>query len=199
MTTSVHPDQAVRRRRFHLHCSCGATIASSEATATCSECGSVVTFRGATFLRKDLITYIRLVGKELPLIVGWPLFIALSGYFAGIEGAILAFIASAIAFGIYKADVSSPRRQASRASDPTMRYRWMGRLILVAATFLVLVYSIPASNYHEWMAIAKHPKPHDCDFAVPPFGDKHCRYEASFTTSSEGGGKLTVDWNRMSD
>ena len=80
-----------------------------------------------------------------------------------------------------------------------MRYRWMGRLILVAATFLVLVYSIPASNYHEWMAIAKHPKPHDCDFAVPPFGDKHCRYEASFTTSSEGGGKLTVDWNRMSD
>ncbi len=80
-----------------------------------------------------------------------------------------------------------------------MRYRWMGRLILVAATFLVPGYSIPGSNYHEWIAVAKHPKPHDCDLAVPPFGEKHCHYEPSFTTSQEGGEDLSVTWNRIID
>jgi hypothetical protein len=131
------------------------------------------------------------VSKELLLIIGWSLFVALMGYFEGMGGAILALIAIVIAFAI--------RKPAQMSPDPNLRYRWIGRTILVTATLLALVYLAPGSNYEEWMAVARHPKPHDCDFATWPLGDKHCHYEPSFTTSREGGEDLSVNWNRLSD
>jgi hypothetical protein len=195
----IHPEGPIRRRRFHLHCSCGASFTSSESTATCSECGTTVTFRPATLLQHKRIVAIRFLSKELLLIIGWSLFVALMGYFAGMGSAILALFATVIAFAIRKPDFSRSRMPARMSPDPNVRYRWMGRTILVTATLLALVYLAPGSNYEEWMAVARHPKPRDCDFAAWPFGDKHCHYEPSFNPSSEGGEKLTVNWNRMSD
>jgi hypothetical protein len=199
VTTSIYPDRAVRRRRFHLHCSCGATIASNEPTATCNECGSIVSYRRASLLKADSIAIIRSVGKEIVPIIGWPVIVALVGYLAGIGGAILAVIASLIAFGMRKTDFSRARRTVQMSPDPNMRYRWIGRVFLVLAIFLALGYSVPGSNYQEWLAVAKHPRPRNCDFAAWPFGDKHCHYEPSFNPSSEGGEKLTVNWNWVSD
>ena len=199
MATNLHPGRPARRRKFHLHCSCGATVTSSDSTLVCPECGKAVTFRGTTRVWRRAVGLIPLVVKELPLTVGWPVLIALIGYFAGIEGAILGLIASLIVLGVYRADVSSARRGTSQSKDPTMRYRLMGRLILVGAVFVALGYSVPASNYEQWMAIAKHPKPRDCEFPARPFGDKHCHYEPSFASPSNGSDGLIVSWIRESD
>jgi hypothetical protein len=45
MTSAVGVERVVKRRRFHLHCACGAAVASSEKTAICTDCGETITFR----------------------------------------------------------------------------------------------------------------------------------------------------------
>ena len=43
--TSESTVKHVAKRRYHLHCSCGATIVTGKKTANCPDCGKTVVFR----------------------------------------------------------------------------------------------------------------------------------------------------------
>jgi len=47
--------ERVAKRRYHLHCSCGATVVTGERTATCPDCGQIVMFRRDLRRRKHTL------------------------------------------------------------------------------------------------------------------------------------------------
>ena len=57
-------------------------------------------------------------------------------------------------------------------------------------------YGIPESQ------VVIQPKPHGCDFADAPLGDKHCHYERKKEIAKDEHGRVTsvyVYWNKIED
>ncbi len=84
MTTAISTERAVQRKRFHLHCACGATIIASKRTAACTACDRTIRFRGTWRVRQ------RLGALELRRIL----------LLAGVVVGFLVFVQTFVAFGL---------------------------------------------------------------------------------------------------
>jgi hypothetical protein len=199
MTSALGVEHVVRRkRRFHLHCACGATIVTNERTATCTDCGETISFHRGRQLRQHWNPRPhKQVAQELVLILGGLLLSVVILYLFGLGWAIFAFVVAACAFG------TGTRQRTGHhpeISDHAKGYRYLGLASLLFAAFLAFAPIIASDAFQERLAVLNAPKPSDCDWTLTPLGDKHCHYESSVSHLSDRHGEhINVEWHRVDD
>ena len=193
MTSTVAVGNSVKRRRFHLHCACGAIVRGREKTATCPNCGERVSFRRKIYAQPELL---RSLAQELLVDFG-----SLGMFLLGWH--LLGFAASVLMLGLVVLTLSlrtsSPRLGTHHwiVPDYQRRYRWFGRVVLLFAASSAIGYSVlPGKTFREQATFLITPEPHYCDWTWAPFGDKHCHYEPSFFHRDNG---ITIEWHRVND
>lgn len=192
MASDVGVEHPVKRRRFHLHCACGATVASSEKTATCTACGEPVRFHARRSHRQQRSGEENPAAQELLLILGGLLLFALVSFSVGLGWAILASILIAAGVG-GRSTRPSPHRAAPNYER---KHLYVGLLILLFPALLILIPVLSSNAVQERFAVLNTPKPADCDWSTTPFGAKHCHYESTVQHRS---GEIIVTWNRVAD
>jgi len=186
----------VLRRRFHLHCVCGATVVTSHIPAACPDCGQRVTFHRRRWFGHHWDSQLRPVAQELFFYFGAVIFFLLAWHLFNFAFAVFLATLVALVASIRGSRSDHHSRQAA-ASDSGSRFRWAGRLFFLLTAFFIFGYAIPGANYREQVAFLAAHKPPYCDWAWSPMGDKHCHYESSFT--HDAAGRVTVEWHRVED
>ena len=184
-----------KRRRFHLHCACGATVTSSGKTAICPDCGGTIKFHRRWWHVRHPSTEENPAAKELFLILCGLLLFALASGLLGLGWAIV--FAVVITAGIRG---SKTQRSPERAvPNYEKKYLYVGLLILMFSALLALIPVISSNVVRERLALLSSPKPRDCDWDTRPLGDKRCHYEPTFNNVNEPGRDVTVEWRRVID
>jgi hypothetical protein len=198
MTAATIGVERSRRRRFHLHCSCGSTVATSEKTAICTDCGQFIAFRRRR--RWRYASELRTVGQDLLLISGCALILIL--VFCLFDPGWVIMLAMMVLAAAGSRHNFAPRPTWHRHATPdySRQFRCLGWLIL---TFVVLVTFSPTLRLdaiRERIAILSTPQPPDCYWSSRPIGDKRCHYESSISRVTDSKGEhLVVEWRRIEE
>ena len=177
MTSDIGVGQVVEQP-FLFHCSCGATIETTEKEEICPDCG-------------ETIAVVRCVptssGKK------YTLRISKHRCDTNIEPLLWPPVLQPRAIAL-------PTRHHHEEPDHEKKLLRSGLLILLLAAFSIIAYSVPAETYQEWIALVKTPKPSDCDWSIAPLGGKYCHYESSFYhVNDRKGDHVVVTWQRVND
>lgn len=202
MTSAIGVEHSHRRRRFHLHCACGATVVTSDKTAICTACGQPLVFHGRRRHRHTQSWSLALPKQalqELLLILGALILGALVLFVVfNLLGLGWAIIASLLVAGLASALRQQPTPRTGHhpaIPDYEKRYLHLGLLFLLFALFIASIPIISSDAFQERLAVLNTPKPSDCDW-----GDKHCHYESSVSHFSDQNGEhIIVKWYRVND
>ena len=200
MTSDIDSDlglEKVVERQFLFHCSCGAAIETSETMVTCGECGETIEIRRRVPTPKGTKYTLRISKHRRdvpPEPFSGPLVLRPSASWQPTAHRQEALDRHQLFPSRTTVTTmrSSPHRYET--SDPEKRSLHLGLLILLLAVFSIIAYSVPAETYQEWSALARSPRPRDCDWSST------CHYESSFRNVHDGNGEhLVVIWQRVND
>jgi predicted RNA-binding Zn-ribbon protein involved in translation (DUF1610 family) len=177
MTSDIGVEHVVEQP-FLFHCSCGATIETTEKREICPDCGETIEVVRCVPTSNGKKYTLR-IRKHRPDTNTEPL------------------LWSPI---LQPKAIAQPTRRHHEEPDHEKRFLRLGLLILLFATFSIIGYFVPGETYQEWKALANTPKPSDCDWSVTPLGDKYCHYESSFRhVRDRKGDHVVVTWQRVND
>jgi len=195
MTSAVTVYSSVKRRRFHLHCACGAITTGHEKMATCPDCGERITFRRKMYPQDWPSELLRSVSQELLIDFGGLVIFLLVWHLLGFAASVL--MLGVLILVLIARTPPGPLSYHRALPDYQRRYRWFGRVALLFATSLAIGYVVvPGKTFREQATFLLTPEPHNCDWMSTPLGDKHCHYEPGFIHDNRG---IAVEWHRVSD
>lgn len=186
-------------KTYLFHCSCGATIETTEQKETCADCGAIIEVVRCVDVHHARKYTLKIRKRRSEWTAQPPANLAPLGTATIRHRAWQTPTPLDSDPSWNSVTVAQRGRRHHEVYDREKTFLRFGIMILLLVVFAAILYSLPEEKVQRWRALAANPAPSGCDWATPPVGDKHCHYEPIFHYVSGRGGEVTVTWYRIND